>query len=176
MQQLRTDSERRIATALRRSTPVCPAGSLTHSQHKPVSSSLSAKLRARQQSFARSSYIHSAWSSLWSKAFSMVESFRFPVPKPRTERKTPEARSLSMTELNSLWLVTPTLKSPSVQRMTRLFPSLRKILPCCLASELDAFGTVRGFSCFQLIERLQNPIHVRSACRGQHEARRTLGG
>ena len=44
------------------------------------------------------------------------------MPKPRTDRKTPLARCSSMRRTRASWLVTPTLKSPSVARMTRLMP------------------------------------------------------
>src|SRR5262245_37068720 len=42
-----------------------------------------------------------------------------------TERKMPLARFSSISLVKSPWFVTPTLKSPSVARMTRLMPPLK---------------------------------------------------
>ena len=46
------------------------------------------------------------------------------MPTPSTDRKMPLARFSSISRVSSPWLVTPTLKSPSVARMTRLMPPL----------------------------------------------------
>ncbi len=47
------------------------------------------------------------------------------MPKPRTLRYTPCLRWSSMSRVSSPSLLTPTLKSPSVHRMTRLMPPER---------------------------------------------------
>ena len=57
-----------------------------------------------------------------------MESLRLPSPKPSTERKTPRSRFCSISRTRSPWLVTPTLKSPSVARMTRLTPPSMNVL------------------------------------------------
>ena len=44
------------------------------------------------------------------------------MPNPRTVRKTPLAACSWTSRTSSPWFVTPTLKSPSVARMTRLIP------------------------------------------------------
>ena len=49
-----------------------------------------------------------------------------PVPKPSTLRKTPLLALAWISSTSLSWSVMPTLKSPSVARMTRLVPFLMK--------------------------------------------------
>ena len=49
-----------------------------------------------------------------------------PMPKPSTLRKTPLLALASISSTSSSSSVMPTLKSPSVARMTRLVPFLMK--------------------------------------------------
>jgi len=53
-------------------------------------------------------------------------SWRFPSPTASVERNTPDFAFSVISLTSSSSLVTPTLKSPSVQRMTRFVPPLMK--------------------------------------------------
>ena len=48
------------------------------------------------------------------------------MPNPRTVRKTPLLALASIRRTSSPWAVTPTLKSPSVARITRFVPPSMK--------------------------------------------------
>ena len=72
--------------------------------------------------------MYAYWPFPWSAICSIFASCRFPVPKPSTVRKVPLSRFSSMRRTISASLEGPTLKSPSVARMTRLLPSSRKCL------------------------------------------------
>ena len=62
-----------------------------------------------------------------------------PMPNPNTLRKTPLEAFFSIRRINSLLLVVPMLKSPSVARITLLVPSLMKFETATLyASSIPA--------------------------------------
>jgi hypothetical protein len=63
---------------------------------------------------------------------SIVASLVLPLPKPSTVKKTPLLRLSSINRVSSPWLVVPTLKSPSLAKITRLMPPF---LNCCCATE-----------------------------------------
>jgi fumarate reductase flavoprotein subunit len=64
----------------------------------------------------------------WSLMATIIASLRLPRPKPSVDRNTPVSLAFcSTSRWRSEVLVTPTLKSPSVQRMTRFVPPLMKL-------------------------------------------------
>ena len=61
-----------------------------------------------------------------SASSSIFESFKLPIPNPSTVRKMRSLRFSSMSCSSSPSLDAPTLKSPSVARITRLLPPSMK--------------------------------------------------
>ena len=72
----------------------------------------------------------------------MVESFRLPVPKPSTERKTPEARSFSMSDDQLALAGDADVEIPICAEDDAVVALLQKILTCGLVGELNAFGAI----------------------------------
>ncbi len=51
------------------------------------------------------------------------------MPKPQHREENPDARSFSINFTNSLWLVVPTLKSPSVHEDHAVVAAFQEVLP-----------------------------------------------
>ena len=74
------------------------------------------------------------------KILDELKDLELPAPKPSTLRNTPLGAFSSMRLTNSLWVVVPTLKSPSVARITRLMPPSMKL---STATPLSSVGWSR---------------------------------
>ena len=81
----------------------------------------------------------------------------------------PFSRFSSIRRMSSPWLVTPTLKSPSVARMTRLMPPLMNVSARDVVGELDAAGAVRRSARLKIGDRVLDLGLAVAGRRRQHQ-------
>ena len=95
------------------------------------------------------------------------------MPKPSTVRKMPSSRRCSIRRTISASVLTPTLKSPSVARMTRLLPSEMKCSLRDVVGELDPGAAGGRAARLQPVDRLAGSSVLSAPLRRrQHQARR----